>query len=922
MPCRVWPVIAFLALVATAPVCAQADSSRADSSRGRDSLASGGLLRGSALRRLPIDEPRAAFTLIPGVVLRSGDLGISTAPDISIRGGVPGRSSTYIDGAPVRFQTLGTQGIGLAANAIAETWLTTGVAPATVADAAGGVVSYVTRTGGDRLSGQLRWDSDEPFGNGVSVGYNRLEGSVGGPLPLGPNLSFFLSATLQGQLSRYRSAAAASAPSYVPFGIDTVVDVGGPTGESVTIPRFVQWSGECSVANNAGVECQGLRRPLDWSTSRRIQGKVQRTYGVGGASLFSVTLLGSDFQQRSFPGQLIMDPALYGGGRARSAIAIVNWRHQLGGPLRLEVNMSYGSDDQISGPLSAASETATREPYLGIEMGTLQFTGPDVLPLPVAERLIRNVRSNSGLRVPYMNRFDLANTQPYRLNPFGVMTAWPSRGVNGVLSYVRERRLQARAGLDWRPTAEHHVRVGVDAEHTNLSKYQSGMITQSFFDAFLEAPARLGVFASDRMAFGAVVLDVGLRIDRILPGGEFANTPGRIYTNPSWLFGSDTSDALYRSSVASVFTKTDAQTALSPRVRLAFPISATTSVRAGYGRIIEAPAWTTFFQNANADFDFTSTSAFFGRDVKFAMSSQLDLGVRSVIGRNVVIDVAGYLKDLPQYVGRFQPFADPFNVGDTININVLTVDKVNGVGLDAQLDWRMGEWLTASGAYSLLRAPRGDNGVTTQTVTASADVRPPRLGSVGRDLSAQIIVRATSGIAYSPRVNAGLGTITPLAPLNITTGSARLPWTKRVDVRITKDVRMGGRAWTVYADVRNVFNFQNTRTVFDETGDVVNAQHRTQALAPEYGSLTAEASGSGALEPDGTTINLSACSSWVTPANCVMLTRVERRFGDGNGLYSLGEQQQALNAYYDAIEGPWFFYSPGRTLRLGVELEL
>ncbi len=161
-----------------------------------------------------------------------------------------------------------------------------------------------------------------------------------------------------------------------------------------------------------------------------------------------------------------------------------------------------------------------------------------------------------------------------------------------------------------------------------------------------------------------------------------------------------------------------------------------------------------------------------------------------------------------------------------------------------------------------------------------------------------------------------------MSPLSIATGSARLPWTRRVDVRLTKGVRAGGRAWTVYADVRNLFNFQNTRAVFDETGGVVNAEHRIQALAPEYGNLTAEASGSGALEPDGTTINLSACSSWVNPVNCVMLTRVERRFGDGNGLYSLAEQQRTLNAYYDAFDGPWFFYNPGRTLRIGVEIAL
>jgi hypothetical protein len=626
-----------------------------------------------------------------------------------------------------------------------------------------------------------------------------------------------------------------------------------------------------------------------------------------------------------------MDPGLYAGGRARSAVAIVNWHHQLGalrgGPLALDVNLSYGSDDQISAPLSAASEPETRDPYLGIEMGTLEFTGPDVFPLPVTDRLVRNVRTNSGQRVPYPGRNDLANRQPYRLNPFGVLTstAWPSAGVNGVLSYVRERRLQGRWALDWRPGAMHHVTVGIDAEHTSLSKYQSGMINQSQFEAFVESPSRLGVFAGDRLTLGEAVLDVGLRVDRIAPGGEFANVPGRIYTNPLWFVGADTSDALYRSSVARVFTNVGTQTLFSPRIRLAYPISANTSARLGYGRSIEAPVWSTFFQNANSDFDFAFISSFFGRDVKFAMSSQLDVGVRSVLGRDVVIDLAGYLKDLPQYVGRLQPFADPFNPPDTVNVNALTVEKLPSMGLDARIDWRVGggNWLTASGAYSLLRAPSGDAGVTTQALAAVATLQAPSDGpAFSRDLTAQVSLRATSGSAYNPRINAGLGTITPSSPLTLATGSARLPWTKRVDVRFTKGVRAGGRAWTVYADVRNLFNFQNTRAVFDETGDVVNAQHRIQALAPEYGNLTAEASGSGALEPDGTTINLSACSSWVNPVNCVVLTRVERRFGNGNGLFTLAEQQQTLNAYYDAFDGPWFFYNPGRTLRIGVEVEL
>ena len=908
--------------------------SQTDSTRVADSLASGGVFRGTALRRLPIDDPRQAFALIPGVVLRSGDIGIAVSPDLSIRGGVAGQASVYIDGAPARFHTFGTQGIGLAANAIADASLTTGVAPAGVADASGGVINYVTRTGGDRLAGQLRWDSDEPFGNAVSVGYNRLEGSVGGPLPVATNLSFYLSATLQGQRSSYRGLGAASVPTYVPAGVDTVVDVGGAF---VALPNIVQWSGECSAASNAGVECQGLRRPMDWSSARRVQGKVQYTYGA--ASTVSITGLSSDLQQRFFPGQAVLDPGLYSGARSWSSIAIVNWRQQLGafggGPLALDVNLSIGGDHEVSGPLTAESEMATREPYLGISFETLRFTGTDVLPLPVSDQLVRNIRTNSGLRVPYLNRLDLANRQLNRSNPYGMIIGWPTLGVNGLLTFVRERRFQGRWGLDWRANARHRVTLGVDADRTNLSAYQSAMISQAFLDAFVEQPTRFGVFASDRIELGRAVLDVGMRYDRITPGGEFPKTPGRIYSNPAWLPGADTDDAVYGSDVAAVFTKTASQGSVSPRVRFVYSLSTTTSVRFGYGRTFEPPSWATYFQSSNVDFDFASPlTVLFGRDVKFATPSQFDLGVRSAVGSDGVLDVSLYRKDLPQYVGRIRPFPDPLNVGDTINVNALTLNESYGFGLEVRFDWRAGAWLTGSTLYSVLRTHTDEttHDVATHAVAAVVALRVPAawggasfVGALARDVSMDLMLRATSGLPYTLLSNTGSGAVAPGAGIGFAAepiNASQLPWIKRLDLRLTKSVRAGGQDWRVYADLRNVLNFRNTVALFAETGGVVNVQHRTQSLSNEYVNLANEASSNGALEPDGTTINLNSCATWSNPVNCVALTRVERRFGDGNGLYTLGEQNQALNAYYDAFFGPSRFYGSGRTLRFGVELEL
>src|SRR5438034_2249208 len=43
-------------------------------------------------------------------------------------------------------------------------------------DLGGGVISYVTGSGSATLTGHWRTETDEPFGDGSTVGYNRFEG--------------------------------------------------------------------------------------------------------------------------------------------------------------------------------------------------------------------------------------------------------------------------------------------------------------------------------------------------------------------------------------------------------------------------------------------------------------------------------------------------------------------------------------------------------------------------------------------------------------------------------------------------------------------------------------------------------------------------------------------------------------------------
>src|SRR2546430_4876388 len=158
-----------------------------------DTVRSGLRLSGDRLRRLPIDDPRHALVLIPGVRLTSSDIGVTPTATLLIRGSTAGRSNVYVDGASLRFQTLGGAGVGLAPNAIADASVLTGVAPAFLGDASGGVIAYETRSGGGGLTGDLCSVSDERFTDASSAGSNRIEGLLGGPIARGGKLTVFLS---------------------------------------------------------------------------------------------------------------------------------------------------------------------------------------------------------------------------------------------------------------------------------------------------------------------------------------------------------------------------------------------------------------------------------------------------------------------------------------------------------------------------------------------------------------------------------------------------------------------------------------------------------------------------------------------------------------------------------------------------------
>jgi hypothetical protein len=155
-----------------------------------------------------------------------------------------------------------------------------------------------------------------------------------------------------------------------------------------------------------------------------------------------------------------------------------------------------------------------------------------------------------------------------------------------------------------------------------------------------------------------------------------------------------------------------------------------------------------------------------------------------------------------------------------------------------------------------------------------------------------------------------------------------LPAVKELDLRLARAFATAGVRWSVFADVRNLFNWRNTYRLFAETDDVENAEHRRLVVEPELARLEGEAGTRWVqVMKDGQPVfaaDLTGdCGAWGGgPVNCVLLRRAEARWGNGDGFYDVDEARTGFDAMYDLFSGPRGFLGPARQARVGVEIRL
>jgi carboxypeptidase family protein/TonB-dependent receptor-like protein len=541
----------------------------------RDEVTTKQRIDGQFADKLPVDRINQVLQLQPGVTADNNG-------NLSIRGGRNNEAATYVDGVPVqagyrgdRFTGSAGTSLSISTNAFEEASVTTGSSSAEFGNAKSGIVSIVTKTGGNQYQGSFSYESDEPFGVNHSTGFNRLQGSFSGPLA--GRLTFALSGTLEGQKSLEEGFNSQDVPIFVQAGVDTTIkqastlddptttDVNEGLGSDTTLVNVYKYAvsrGKCDqfntageaaltgvdgsyvqdMRNNFGLDCNGVRLPSTARTLYTTSGKLNYTYGTG--SRVTLSLATSRNHGHSFPFIIrylnsLALPTSTVGFSNRSRLATLGWTQNLSKSteraLALDVALSYQQDRTINGVLERQSELDTRDPFGGFIFKPMHFLF-DFDNFPIDDQLINNFRLNEGRRSPldFTNGAAYNVTDDLRNNAYGLYgkyqnfantlggDSWQfgeSGGPSGSSSSAtrqsqyRENRYIGRATLDWQADRYNRLKLGGEFTRYAIDNYTFAPQSSLFSDAYKEKPIRWNGFVEDRLDLGDVVVVGGLRYD-------------------------------------------------------------------------------------------------------------------------------------------------------------------------------------------------------------------------------------------------------------------------------------------------------------------------------------------------------------------------------------------------------------------------
>ncbi|NOZ03864.1 MAG: TonB-dependent receptor [FCB group bacterium] len=728
---------------------------------------------------LPIEEFEEIVALQAGVVLDASGA-------IHIRGGRSTEIAYMIDGITVTDPYSNGMAIEIENNAIQELQLISGTFNAEYGAAMSGVVNIVTKEGSiDRYKGNVQFNLGDYVSSDTAIfpyinrfnpaSIKDLQGSLGGPLPLGFG-SFFVSGRYY-----YDDGYLYGQRRYSP---DSFV-------WRDTMRAFVQ----VREGDNAVV-------PMNWVEQFTGQGKF--TFRLTDRSKISVNLTGSKTRFQNYAHKFKYNPdGDY--QRFRSNYSLIGKLEQSLSPntyfiLRTSLYSNTSRYYRYKDPL---------DPRYNVD--------------PIVFSISTGYNFNAGgIRMGHFDRetrvittkFDLVS-QLTSLHQVKLGAEWrKSRLFREDFTVLYNENTAYQPQI---PTPESPYFNSFTRTPSELSGYVQDKI--EYDDLIMNIGVRYDYFEPDWRTLSDPS-DPNYR-QPIKPINQYFDEDGdgaisEMEARPD----NQKTDA---DRYAYWYKKASPKHQLSPRLALAFPITDRGSMHISYGHFFQIPA--NIYLYTNPDFEVTPglSTTMGNADMEPERTTQYELGFQQQIGVGMVIDVTGFYKDIRNLVGT--KIVDTFIAGDRYALYI-NRDYGNVRGITFSFNKQPVGLFSGmiSYTYSIAEGNASDpaaayydelSGVEPekQLVALDWDQRHTLNGTITfhprKQMGISLVGQYGSGLPYTPSL-AG----TRIAYEN----SGRKPVQYSSDVRSYFNFRLLGLSMTLHFNIYNLLDRRNEVLVYNDTG--------------------------------------------------------------------------------------------------------
>lgn len=444
----------------------------------------------------------------------------------------------------------------------------------------------------------------------------------------------------------------------------------------------------------------------------------------------------------------------------------------------------------------------------------------------------------------------------------------PGRFLRGGIDLGRfERETQSYAlkgDFTWQALDEHLVKAGVEVRSDDIFLQNYGLTqdpsdptrlvvpdpsTNEFQRIEGVRPLTVSAYVQDKAEYDQFVVNAGLRVDYFDSDGEIPAdpedpnvfNPQKLINRYQDLNGNGTVDpdeirddnlTTLEQRLAGWYTDASPKIQISPRLGVAYPITAQGVIHFSYGYFFQIPTYEFLFANPGYRVGVLSgTYGPYGNpDLDPQRTVMYEIGLQQGVGDDFLLDVTGFYRDIEDWVSVSFPFEaalpgvsyQTYTNLDFSNVRGITAalsKRFNGrFSFDVDYTYQIADG-SNSDPNDAITSRQGGDAPRLQLIPLNWDQRHTFNASVyvgGDGWGGSLLGRFGSGYPYTPARDADgdrIGTL-PAVPNN----AYRRPETATLDLYAFRQIDIGGVTPRVFLQVYNLLDARNAGGVYGDTG--------------------------------------------------------------------------------------------------------